>query len=235
MAGRVWPLGLVLALAAGGCLPAGSESLLVSANPFDDGQRPRPATPTPVQTAHAPASDEAAGRVLAVAEKVRTANPQLGLRPGYVTIGAPWEELFHVGDNAVFITEGLVRQCRTDEQLAALLCHELGKMAAEHDALANAAGPAPDRGPPIDAPVGKDAGGAFGAPDGVRAVELARYERRKRGGAAAPDADALARSLLEKAGGRAADLEAVAPLLRAADEHMTFEKQITAARPAAPH
>src|SRR5205085_573508 len=68
MAGRVWPVGLVLALAAGGCLPTGSESLLVSANPFDDGQRPRPATPPPA--VHAPASEEAERRVLAVAEKV---------------------------------------------------------------------------------------------------------------------------------------------------------------------
>jgi hypothetical protein len=166
-----------------------------------------------------------------VADQVRTANPQLGLRPGYVVIGAPWEEVFHVGDNAVFITEGLVRQCRTDEQLAAVLCHELAKMAAERDALA---GPAADRGPPIDVPVGRDAGGAFGASDGVRAAELARYESRKRGGVAAPDADARARALLEKAGGSAADLEAVAPLLRAADEHMTFEKQFSATRLAPP-
>ena len=82
----------------------------------------------------------------------------------------------------------------------------------------------------MEAPVGKDYGGAFGPPDGTRAMELAVYERKRRkaaeAAAAPPDVDALARAILQKAGGNPADLDAAAPLLRAADEHMEFEKQM---------
>ncbi len=81
------------------------------------------------------------------------------------------------------------------------------------------------------APVGTDYGGAFGPPDGTRAMELAVYERQRlkaQEAAAAPlDPDAVARDLLERASRNPADLEAVAPLLHAADEHMAFEKQMT--------
>ena len=82
----------------------------------------------------------------------------------------------------------------------------------------------------MDVPVGADSGGAFGPPDGTRAMELAVYERKRRKAAEAaatpPDPDALALAILQKAGGNPADLEAAAPLLRAADEHMAFEKQM---------
>jgi hypothetical protein len=65
-------------------------------------------------------------------------------------------------------------------------------------------------------------------------MELAVYDRKRRKAAeaaAAPaDPDALARAILEKAGGAAADLESVAPLLRAADEHMALEKQMSGAK-----
>jgi hypothetical protein len=235
MRGRVGPVGVLLLLTAGGCLPTESAPL-VSANPFDDGPRP-PKSVQPVQVAHAPASEEAAKRVLRVAEQVRVANPQLALRPLYTTIGAPWEEVFHRNGDEVYITEGLVRRCKTDGELAAVLCHELGKMTAEREALTNPAVRAPDRGPPMDVPVGSDAGGAFGSPDGVRLAERAKYETRRRSdpsAAPAADPDALARGYLEKAVGSANDLDAVAPLLRAADEHVTFEKQFAASPPAPP-
>ncbi len=120
-----------------------------------------------------------------------------------------------------------MRECGADRQLAAVLCHELGKMAAERQQWA---APPSDNGPPMDVPVGSDYGGAFGPPDGTRAMELAVYERKHRkaveAAATPPDPDALARAILQKAGGNPADLDAVAPLLHAADEHMTFEKQM---------
>ena len=222
MTRRVW-LVVGSLLAAGGCLPEDGNLATVSAGFLDEAPQNTP----PGRLLHAPASEEAAKRVLQVGGQILTSNPTLGVRPVFTTIGAPLEEIFHQDDKAVFVTEGLVRQCRTDGQLAAVLCHELAKMAAERQ---EQAAPPPDHGPPMDAPVGTDYGGAFGPPDGTRAMELAVYERKHRklteAAAAPPDVDALARALLEKSGGAPADWQAAAPLLRAADEHMAFEKQM---------
>ncbi|HVS37591.1 MAG TPA: M48 family metalloprotease [Gemmataceae bacterium] len=220
MTRRVWPLILAL-LAVGGCLPEDGSLATVSSSLFDTAPEKTPAG----RLIHAPASEEAAKRVLQVGGKILVSNPNIGVRPVFSTIGAPWEEIFHQDDKAVFITEGLVRECRTDGQLAAVLCHELGKMEAERH---ERAAPPPDHGPPMAVPVGTDYGGAFGPPDGTRAMELAVYERKRlkqQEAAAAPlDPDAIAQALLDKAGGNPADWQAVVPLLRAADEHMEFEK-----------
>jgi hypothetical protein len=226
---RGWTVGAVLVLAAGGCLPSDQDSLLVPSSPFDDGAKPVRTTST-VQASHAPATEEVAQRVLHVAAAVSAANPQMTLQPKYTTIGAPTEELFHKGDGVVFVTEGVVRKCKTDAQLAAVLCHELGVMAAERAATVNWAVRRPDRGPPTDVPVGGDAGGAFGPADGVHAMELAKYEASRRAAMPpVPDAEALARGFFEKYGGKSADWDAVAPLLKAADEHMTLEKTFAGA------
>lgn len=219
---RVWPLGLSLLLAVGGCLPEESQLAVVSGGLSDV------APPTaPGRLLHDPASEEAAKRVLQVGGQVLASNPKLGVHPAFTTIGAPWEEIFHQDDKAVFITEGLVRECRTDGMLAAVLSHELAKLAAERQ---ERAGPPRDPGPPMDAPVGTDYAGAFGPPDGTRTMELAVYEHKRRQAAETaatpPDVDALAKTILEKAGGTAADLDAAAPLLHAAEEHMAFEKQM---------
>ncbi len=222
MTRRVWPV-VVSLLAVGGCLPEDGNLPAVPAGLFDEAPQNTPAG----HLIHAPASEEAAKRVLQIGAQILTSNPTLGVRPVFTTIGAPWEEIFHQDDKVIFITEGLVRECGTDRQLAAVLCHELGKMAAERQQWA---APPSDNGPPMDVPVGPDYGGAFGPPDGTRAMELAVYERKHRkaveAAAAPPDPDALARAILQKAGGNPADLDAAAPLLRAADEHMDFEKQM---------
>lgn len=223
MTRRLWPVGLSLLFAVGGCLPEENSLTTVSAGFFDGAP---PAAP-PGHLMHAPASEGAAKRVLQVGGQILTANPKLGVYPTFTTIGAPWEEIFHQDEKVVFLTEGLVNACRTDGQLAAVLSHELAKMTAEHQALI---APPTDRRPPIDAPVGTDYSGAFGPADGTRAEERAVYERKHRktveAAATPPDAEALTRTILEGAGGTAADLDAAAPVLRAADEHMTFEKQM---------
>ena len=222
MARHVWPLGLSLLLAVGGCLPEDDALATVSAD-FHNAAPP-PAAVETQQVFHAAASEEAAKRVLQVGGQVLVSNPKLSVRPTFTTIGAPWEEIFHRDDKAVFITEGLVRECRTDGQLAAVLCHELGKMAAERQ---EKAGPPPDHGPPMDVPVGNNSG-ALGSPDRTHLMELAVYEHKRQAAqaAATPDPEALARAAFDQAGGTAADYEATAPLLRAAEEHMALEKQM---------
>ena len=169
MTRRVWPV-IVSLLAVGGCLPEDANLAIVSGGPVDEA----PQNVSAGHLIHAPATEEAAKHVLQVGGQVLAANPTLGVRPVFTTIGAPGEEIFHQDEKVVFITESLVRECKTDGQLAAVLCHELGKMAAEHQ---ERAAPPPDHGPPMAAPVGTDYGGAFGPPDGTRAMELAVYER----------------------------------------------------------
>lgn len=223
MTRRVWPLGFLMLLAAVGCLPEGSQLAVVTGGSSDVAA---PATQSG-RLIQAPASEEAARRVLQVGGQVLASNPKIGLHPVFTTIGAPWEEIFHQDDRAVFVTEGLVRACRTDGMLAAVLCHELGKIQAERQ---ERVGPPPDHGPPMGAPVGTDYAGAFGPPDGTRTMELAVYEHKRRLAAEAAarpqDVDALARTLFEKAGGTAADLDAAAAVLRAAEAHVALEKQM---------
>ena len=223
---RVWFVGLLLA--ASGCVAEDGLSV-VSSSFFEEA----PLTATPAgHLIHAPASEEAGLRVVQVGGQIIASNPKLGFKPAFTTIGAPWEEIFHRGDKAVFITEGLVRACVTDGQLAAVLCHELGKIAAEQKELTITA--PQGAGPSMETPVGKDYAGAFGPPDGTRAMELAVYEQKRRKAAVAAltpaDPEALGRAILEKAGGTSADAEAVVPLLRRADEHLTFEKQMSGGR-----
>ena len=195
MARHIWPARLAL-LAAAGCFTTGPGTTPVAVGPGPSSV----AQPSPARVAHAPASEEAAVKVAEVGRKLVATNPSLGLRPTFTTVGAPKPEVFHRGDSEVLITEGLARQCRTEGELAAVLAHELGRMVAQRGALAAAV---PDRGPPDDVPVGRDAGGAFGPADGTHLMELTRYEeRRKRREEARtppPPAD-LARAYLRKAG-----------------------------------
>jgi len=227
MNGRVLPWWLPLVLAAPGCF-GGEKNALVSPSPFGP---TTPATPAPAFAAHAPATEEAGRRVAVLGQKIVNANRQTGLRPAFTTVGAPQPEVFHRDTAQVVITEGLVRQCRTEEQLAAVLCLELGKMVSEREALAPANVRVPDGGPPPEVPVGTDARGTFGPADGTRYLELAHADRDRRRAAQpqpAPDPAVLARAYLKRAGYPEASLREVGPLLRQAEEHATLEKQMTA-------
>jgi len=178
----------------------------------------------------APASLQAAARVDSLGRKIVAANPQLGVQPLFRTIGATQPEIFHQGTAEVDITEGHVKQCPSDGQLAAVLAMELGKMISEREAFAGPQTRAPEHEPPMDVRIGSDNAGAFGPADQLHRAELAKYdkERRQRAtGAASPlDPQALARAYLVKAGFTAADLDAAAPLLHAAAENNTFAKQL---------
>ena len=220
---RVWPLGLLLMIAAGGCLPEDAGLATVSAG-FRDAT-PRAAVQTQ-NVYHAPASEEAAKRVLQVGGQVLVANPQLAVRPTFTTIGAPTEEIFHSADKIVFITEGLVRECRTDGQLAAVLCHELGKMAAERQEMA---GPPPDHGPPMEVPIGPDYANALGSPDRTHAMELAVYEHKRQAAAARrrrPPTPTRWRAPSSRRPAAAPPTSTPRRRCCAAEGHMDFEKQM---------
>jgi hypothetical protein len=228
--GRLW---LPLVLLAGGCLPGTGGTTLVPTSPFPAGQMPNlPATLTA-----SPELENEGKRVALLGQQLLDANPKLSVKPRFLLIGAPSAEVFHRGGDDVVISEGLLRKCKNDGQLAAVLALELGKVVSEQEAAKKFRSPLPDRGPPPDVPVGNDYHGPFGPDDGTRAQELGRYEqeRQQRRALDVPPPEALARAYLRKAGFADADLAEATPLLRAARDNVTLEKQLAGPRPAVPN
>src|SRR5262245_15692791 len=182
----------------------------------------------------APASTEAASRVDKIGRGILAANPQIGAKPLFRTIGAPRPEIFHRGTDDIYVTEGLVKLCETDGQLAAVVCAELAKMVAEREAAAPASVRRPERLPPIDVPIAAD--GFAGAPDHTRLRELADYEKQKRQQARQeklppPDPQTLCkdylRTYLLRAGYSPQDIDRAAPVLHAAAANYVFEQQMS--------
>jgi hypothetical protein len=179
-----------------------------------------------------------AARVDTLGRKLLVANPQLGMKPMFRTIGAPEPEVFHHGTTELNITEGLVKQCTTEGQLAAVLSMELAKMVGEREIAAGPRARVPDRTPPLDVPVGNDYGGSFGSSDQVHRAELAKYEKelkKKAESAASFDPQALARGYLTNAGFAPTELDEVHAILSGAADNRTFAKQFgSTVLPAAP-
>jgi hypothetical protein len=160
------------------------------------------------------------------------ANPELSVKPKILVIGSPDPEIFHRDTSLIYVTDGLVQRCTEDAQITAVLSLELGKMVSQHSALLAIGNRRPERGPPPYTPIGNDVNNAFGNVDMTRAVELEKYNEARRAALSAPpptppNAQGLAQIYLIKAGGKAEDLTAVAPILREAGSNMTWEKQMT--------
>ena len=228
---RLAPLALVPLFALTGCFGFGSEreSLpLVNsapANPF--------AKTTERHVSNAPAMKASAERVVQVGQRLILANQEIGLRPLFITVGVTDPEIFHKGSSLggcqVVVSEGVVRLCPSDGELAAVLALELGKIVTEREAVASpAARQVAERLPPGEA-IGTDSGGTFGSADGTRMMELAHLEKRRgeRAAKSVPlEPKTLARKYLAKAGYEPASIEQVQPVLRRAEDHYDLEKSI---------
>jgi hypothetical protein len=221
-------LSVATLLLACGCIPldvlkTDNDTAMVSSSQFT--------TPAPVQlisrSAKPPAgSAEACIIVDKIGQQLVDANKQLGIKPLFSTIGAPDPEIFHQGTGAVYITESLVRQCKTEGQLAAVLSMELGKMISEREALVNPEDRDPPKRLPIVVPIGNAA--QFTGTEQLYLAEVAQLDADKHRPArkiVPPDPAVLARKYLETAGFDSKDLVAVAPLLQAADKTYVLEKQ----------
>jgi len=218
---------IVLSVAFAGCLPMQlfeePKTATVSSNPFGLQAESRSA-----KIAYQPADEAMATRVDGIARKLLADNPQVGLRSTlFATIGnAPQPEIFHTGPHMVYVTDGLVRRCSNDAELAAALALELGKIVSEREAGASPDMRSPDRLPPMAVPVGST--GQFNNPDLVHEFELAKFEKERpriRRPLPRPDPQQLARGYLEKAGYQPSDLDTALPLLRAAQNNITLERQ----------
>src|SRR2546421_10638123 len=134
---------LATAALAGGCLPTdflqpdspAEGAAAVPSSPF--GAPPQAAAPAFASKPPPSASETVAIKVDEIGQRLVTCNPKLGMVPLFLTIGSPQPEMFHRDTTALYITEGLVRQCKSDAQLAALLSVELGRMVSDREALAS--------------------------------------------------------------------------------------------------
>jgi hypothetical protein len=184
--------------------------------------------PQGAMPAVSPASTDAAARVDTMGRRILAANPGIGAKPLFTTIGAPQSEVFHRGTTDVMVTEGLVRQC-TDEQLAAILSLELAKMVREREAAAPAQVRTRDPLPPIDVRLGGDdrMGGTADRTDLHEFVKYDADRKVRRGPAKLPDPQIVARSYLMNTGFRPESLAEAESIMKSAANQNGLEKQLT--------
>jgi hypothetical protein len=168
-----------------------------------------------------PALLQVSQRVEELGRRIIAQNTFTGLDPLFHTIGVSESVLFHRSSAELFISEGLVNKCKTEAELAAVICSELGAMMAEKRG-AIAAGRDRDSIPDAALP-----GSSMGA-DGTRAAEVARQEVKtnERRDAAAKDATEHARNLLRCAGFNPLELDRVETLIRQSDRGEILRKQM---------
>jgi hypothetical protein len=171
-----------------------------------------------------------------VGRRILAANPELPMQIVFRAAGYPKPELFHQGTTSIVVTQALVDMCKSDAELAAVLCVELGRMVAEREALAPLEARQPPAKPPIDGvTLGTTSGVAN--PDEFRLREIAQFEeaqRRQRAGARLPDPMELAKRFLRRTGYPEEMLEKVKPILRAAADGGDLERQMSSTTKTSP-
>jgi len=213
----------LLLLSLAGCLPFQTNpeepATQQVATTFGD---PRKALPARVH--YPPAAPDVGIRLLLVKDKLVGHNPQFAEL--FVTaIGSADPEIFHVGTNQIFVTEGLVRQCETDGKLAGALANEMGRMVAEREALIADEIRQPERLRPIAPQIGNSVSREV---DPTQYAELARFEKEYPKHArklTPPNPQQVARGLLENAGFQRTELDAAWPVLQNAARFNGWEGQ----------
>ena len=186
----------------------------------------------PVETPEMPeASVAVAARVDQIGRELIAANPFLGVDPVFHTIGIPQPMIMHPDLHGVMVSEGLVKKCNSDAELAAVLASELGQMAAEKKTASQLR--LPERPPPVPTITGGNMMANGIDSDQVQLAELARFEKKYRDPTAKAERIAdgrdVAAEVLQAAGYSPKELKTVDPLLRAAEKNRTlapgFNKQ----------
>jgi hypothetical protein len=210
-----------------GCQTDEAPTRLVNPSPFAQPAGPRERT----SATYTQASIDVATRVDAVGRKLLAANPQVGFRPLFTAGIEPQPEVFHKGTSEIVVTDGLVKQCKTDGELAAVLATELGKMVAEQEALTG--GPVDVSRRRTPAPELRIGTGISGSEDTMYLIERNKFDGKDRTAvpppSLPPDPQVLARTYLKHAGFADASLEAVEPLLKDAEKNSTREIQMKSA------
>ncbi len=170
------------------------------------------------------ASLATAARVDLIGRQLVAQSPFLGVEPTFHTFGRNEPEIYHPDSNGVFITEGLVAKCKTDDELAAVLATELGKMAVEKRNSERMKLVNPNA---ILADAGARAPGEDPTQLAVQAVfdkQIPRAETGKSKGTS-DDPKAVAGEILQSAGFKMKSLETVAPLLEESNRTNALAEQ----------
>jgi hypothetical protein len=222
---RLAVLGLAaLSSLAGGCVTPDGDWSVRRALGWDEG-KPRAAKYSPAHIANA-------ARVEELGRKLIAQNTFTGIEPVFHTIGVTESVLFHRGAEELVISEGLVKQCKTEAELAAVLCSELGQMVAEKKA-ARRAGVDRDSIPDAGLPGGASTAGGT-ADDPGRAAEMAYRDRQRPKSVAVvepTDAKQPARDLMKGAGFDPAELDRVEPILKQSTRGEALKKQMSGSAP----
>ncbi len=224
---------LACTFVAAGCLEEDTKNALVPSEPFGNGaigSRQKMPVQTVSRTSSMQAAPaESAARVDRLGRTILAANHQIGLKPQFMVIGSPQLEVFHKQGEALYVTDGLVKRCKTDGELAAVLCHELGKMVSDREVQSGPQVKNLQRQPPPEANIGNGAPGSSDSADRTRLAELAIFEQDRKQSAhplSPPDPNVLARTYLQKAGFTEADWKSAQPHLQSAAANLSFEKQM---------
>jgi hypothetical protein len=174
------------------------------------------------------ASVAVAARVDLIGRSLVGKNPFLGVEPTFHTFGRQEPEIYHPDSNGVFVTEGLVGRCKTDEELSAMLALELAKMSAEQRAAGRLRKSEPLRTLPDSGTL--SAGGV--GPDqnqlGTQALfdqNLGRSGDAKKSAPPATDTRTAAVDILKSAGIDPKALDAVEPLMKDAAKNHALADQ----------
>lgn len=174
-----------------------------------------------------PASADAADRVNDIGHDLLAGTP-LGIpEVDFFAVGSPDLELFHQSVTLVYISDGLVKRCRTDGELAAVLAVEVGRLTAEFRRAARKETPDP---------IPAAAESSRSNSDPARDLYLAQFEKdgispaRKRHWPTV-DANDIAADLLRNAGYDPKLLVVVAPLVREASVGKTARQIVPTKAP----
>jgi hypothetical protein len=171
------------------------------------------------------AQQATAQRVETLGRQVITQNTFTGIEPVFHFVGVKEPMLFHRGTEELFISDGLVKKCKTDDDLAAVLCSELGRMMSEKRSGV-AVGRDSDpllRGPGGKLDVGEDVAGAVATGTESATRPIGKQET---------DPAKLAEELMRGSGFDPAALERIESLLKETERHDKIRKQLTESAPA---
>ncbi len=175
----------------------------------------------------APASTESASRVDMLGRKLLAGSPFLfDGEPTFQIIGVPEPEMFHRDSTGLFITEGMVKLCNTEKELAGVLASELGHMAAEQrrsDRLK-----LPDSIPSAALSKGVDGSTDLDPGRAIDAIELEKSFRKpaERRLLAGSDPKKIAENCLKDAGYDPKLLKEVEPILKQGRRNQRVAEQL---------
>ncbi|MCX7665232.1 MAG: hypothetical protein N2112_06785 [Gemmataceae bacterium] len=161
---------------------------------------------------------QAAIRADTVASAVIAANKDdTGLQPRVITIGKQEPVMYHIDTRLIVLSDGLVNQCKEDEQLAALISYELARMVTEREMQTPAR--RRDNDLPPTPRLTPDIAGTRVSPDMTELAEAGFHERKfprkvDRSKEGVPDVGVLSRKYLEKVGHDPKVLEKLDPLIK---------------------